>query len=576
MKNRTVNMRSAGVVVSIIAAALTVGAASGGALRSSYYYTWGIDSDDLNISDGSIITEAVLRIEGITNWDNKLHIHVVDNPPLGFVSNVDSSSEDFFDGFGGLLTGSSYSLSGGDIVITLGGINDTDSWVWDVYQSPVNFQLADSSTVSYSSALLELIDYAGNGTPFGFGFDPAGNEYYYTKMTLGLTVRSYEGAVSQKTISLEPSWSTSGVPYMEVNKAKYAAGEAIVAGYHNAEENGGVWMGLYRKGASDGAYLAWARTDKLADGSSTFTGLTEGGNYEIRLFFNNAFDCRATTQFAVEAAPVLTTGKSSYSVGESVVVNHSGAEANGSVWIALYKKGAADSTYLTWVRTNRLAVGSVTFAGLAEAGTYEARMFFNNNYTLKAIVEFAVTGPAPVPALSTSKSSYSVGESIVVNHTNAETNGGVWIALYKKGAADSAYLTWVRTNKLANGSITFVGLATGGTYEARMFFNNDYTLKATAEFTVQGSPALTAGKSSYSIGESIVISHTNADANGGAWIALYRAGAADAAYLTWSRTNKLANGSVTFTGLTETGAYEARMFFNNVFDKRAVCAFQVN
>ena len=179
------------VVWAVVACFCT--SAFGGTMSSDRYYTWGISSDDLNIPEGSIITEAVLTIQGITNWDNNLYMHIVDNPPLDFVANVDDGSGDFFQDFDGLLSGYSYELVDGDLVITFSQINDENSWVWDIFDSPFNFQLADSSVVSYSSSLLELIDYAGNSTPFGIGFDPDGNSYDFQAMTLDLTVESYEG-----------------------------------------------------------------------------------------------------------------------------------------------------------------------------------------------------------------------------------------------------------------------------------------------------------------------------------------------------------------------------------------------
>ncbi|MCD6394425.1 MAG: hypothetical protein J7M40_13060 [Planctomycetes bacterium] len=154
-------------------------------MSSDRYYTWGISGDDLDIPEGSIITEAVLTIQGITNWDNNLHMHIVDNPPLDFVANIDNDSGDFFQDFGGLLSGYSYDLVDGDLVITFSQINDENSWVWDIFDNPFNFQ-TDFTVVPYSSSLLELIDYAGNSTPFGIGFDPDGNSYSYNFQAMTL------------------------------------------------------------------------------------------------------------------------------------------------------------------------------------------------------------------------------------------------------------------------------------------------------------------------------------------------------------------------------------------------------
>ncbi len=173
----------------------------GGIMSSNEYYTWGINGDDVSIPEGSIITEALLTIHGITNWDNNLHMHIVDNPPLDFVANVDSNSGDFFQDFGGLLSGYSYEFVNGDLVITFSRINEENSWVWDIFDYPFNFQLADFSVVSYSSSLLELIDYAGNSTPFGIGLDPEGGNYTFDGITLELTIESFQGDPRRTTQS---------------------------------------------------------------------------------------------------------------------------------------------------------------------------------------------------------------------------------------------------------------------------------------------------------------------------------------------------------------------------------------
>ncbi|RKY08280.1 MAG: hypothetical protein DRP66_04885 [Planctomycetota bacterium] len=209
MKRRAIAVFvSAAMLVAAIGAHVS---ALGIELRADKYYTWGISSDDVSIAEGSIITEAILTIHGITNWDNNLHMHIVDNPPPDFVANEDNDSGDFFQDFGGLLSGYTYELVNGDLVITFSRINEENSWVWDIFDYPFNFQLADSSDVSYSSSLLELIDYAGNSTPFGIGFDhDSSDDFSFRGISLQLTVKSFEG---------EPVQSLLTYSYGDINRA---------------------------------------------------------------------------------------------------------------------------------------------------------------------------------------------------------------------------------------------------------------------------------------------------------------------------------------------------------------------
>ncbi|MBE0534408.1 MAG: hypothetical protein IH624_01975 [Phycisphaerae bacterium] len=555
---------------------LSNGVLSAGVMTADRYYTWGIDGPSLEIPEGSIITEAVLTIENIQNWNNNLHIHLVDNPPLDFVANTDTDDGDFFESFGGLLTTGADSLVGGDLVIAFSAVNDENSWAWDVFAAPFQFLLADGSVVAYSSSLLELIDYAGNGTPFGLGFDPHGGNCDYERMTLAVTVTSYEGSVQVYTMTLRPVWSTLSGPVLETNKSLYDCNDNVVVTYSNAAPNGGTWIGLYKKGASDGNYLAWSRTNGTATGSITFAGPTGAGEYEARMFFNNVFDKRAVMSFTVrDPLPALSVAKPVYAASENIVVTYANAAPNRGTWIGLYQQGASDGMYLTWARTDGSANGSISFAGFSRSDSYEARMFFNNVYDKRATVEFAVDGNQAV--LNSAKTDYVTGENITLTYADAEANFGVWIALYQKGAADNKYITWCRTNGTATGSVVFPGLTASGTYQARMFFHNVYDKAAEVEFTVgMSAPQLSMSKASYPAGESVVVNYANVECNFAVWIGLYRQGAPDTAYLTWSRTNGTANGSVTFPALNQSGTYEARLFYYNTFAKQAEAQFSVN
>lgn len=73
-------------------------------LDHNYAFTWGIDVSALA---GWTITEAELRIEEITNWDegeNILYLHLLDDAPLGPIGTYDGSvGGDFFSGQGELI-----------------------------------------------------------------------------------------------------------------------------------------------------------------------------------------------------------------------------------------------------------------------------------------------------------------------------------------------------------------------------------------------------------------------------------------------------------------------------------------
>jgi PKD repeat protein len=191
-------------VFSYVILALLYSSAHGETFSGDKYYTWGISNDKLDVPSGSIVTEATLTIHNITstteNKGDMLYIHLVDNPPLGYITNEGNTSGDNFQSHGAALEPIYHDQTTGTekLIYTLGSINDPSSSVWQVFDYPFIFPLADSSTVSFSSSLLEFIDYAGTGTSFGFAFDPNGIDgYEFDGISLELTIQSFQGAPAQ-------------------------------------------------------------------------------------------------------------------------------------------------------------------------------------------------------------------------------------------------------------------------------------------------------------------------------------------------------------------------------------------
>ena len=83
-----------------------------------------------------------------------------------------------------------------------------------------------------------------------------------------------------------------------------------------------------------------------------------------------------------------------------------------------------------------------------------------------------------------SKSTYAVNENIAVNFDGASGNSADWVGLFASGAASSSYLAYQYTGGKVSGTLTFAGRGAGN-YEARLFFNDEYTVRAKASFTVK-------------------------------------------------------------------------------------------
>jgi hypothetical protein len=205
--------------------------AYGGRIDTGRYYTWGISNTSLDISDGCIITEAVLTIHNITNLNENendtLCVRLLDNIPLGFaVSNITEGNA--FENPGLLLEPAYRDLVPGceDLIYTFSGLNDESSALWNVFNHD------NPKMAGYSSLLLQLIDYAGNGTGFGFSFDPNGiSAYTFEEITLDLMVESFRDQVDQYIITFTTSLSLiEPIGDRTVDEKQTLAFEVIAAG----------------------------------------------------------------------------------------------------------------------------------------------------------------------------------------------------------------------------------------------------------------------------------------------------------------------------------------------------------
>jgi hypothetical protein len=486
----------------------------------------------------------------------------------------------------------------------------------------------------------------------------------------------------------------SGPPAVSTNKASYAQGEAIVANFSNASGNSRDWIGLFAAGAPNTSILQWYYTDGtqtgtpgITNGSVTFpSGLPNVGNYEARLFFSGTYTMQASTAFTVQVGPP----------GRATNPN----PANNATSVGLnptltWTTGAGATSHKVYFGTNpNLGDGDLkaTQTGTSYApGPLSIQTSYywrideiNAQGTTTGVVWMFTTGSPP--AISTNKSSYGPGESIVTIFSNASGNSHDWIGLFVAGSPNTSYLQWFYTDGtqtgspgIINGSVTFPsGLPNPGNYEARLFFSGTNTMQASTAFTVQNTPQATdpnpasnstgvnlnptltwnAGpgatahriyfgtnanpgaaefkgeqtsttynpgplltqttyywridevngqgtttgvvwnfttaasattptiaitKGLYARGETIVTNFGNASGNPRDWVGIFAAGAPNTSYLLWYYTDGtqigtggIINGSVNFpNGLPNPGNYEARLFFSGNYILKASTTFRV-
>ena len=197
------------VKVKLITIAVLLGmSVFAGTIRSAQYYTWGIDTDTVAIPAGSVITEAVITIHNLSsssdNANDSLYIYLLDEPRVGFVTGTDDGSSNPFEAQGVQMVRIHHEQSQGgqDVAYTFSELAVEYSALWEHFGFPLEFG-PDDQMVIESSLILDLIDYAGGGKSFGFGFDPNGNtDYDFDKITLELTTESFTDEIQTQSITI--------------------------------------------------------------------------------------------------------------------------------------------------------------------------------------------------------------------------------------------------------------------------------------------------------------------------------------------------------------------------------------
>lgn len=176
------------------------------AIRANQYITWGIGDDEIAIPTGCIITDAILTIESITPATATFYVHLLDNTNKGLFIGADSRSGNVFASYGVPLQGS---FENGNFVCRLSAINDPQSPMGSIFANPCIVTLPDASSVTLSSAILELMDYAGNGGGFGIGIDVLDSSISISSIRLEMTLKSLDQAAPDSTLTF--SFGTPGM-----------------------------------------------------------------------------------------------------------------------------------------------------------------------------------------------------------------------------------------------------------------------------------------------------------------------------------------------------------------------------
>ena len=241
------------------------------------------------------------------------------------------------------------------------------------------------------------------------------------------------------------------------------------------------WVGLFKSGAADNAYLGWKYVSGagLTSGTLTFTvpltSSLDPGPYEFRYFYGGIK--RATSaSFTGYAIYTLTDTPGSVELGQTASVTwHAPLAHSTSDWVGLFKSGAADNAFLGWkyVSGAGLTSGTLTFTvpltSSLDPGPYEFRYFYGG---IKRATSAGFTGYAFYTVEATSACRYGQPFGAAWTAPKAHPTSD-YVGLYTATGTLVTY-QYVGSAGLSSGAVTLTG-ASPGTYELRYVFGGKVT-----------------------------------------------------------------------------------------------------
>ncbi len=204
--------------------------------------TWGIANSDLPIPAGSIPVGAILTLHHVfmdpAASGQTLNLYLLHNPDPGLVKLTMDPSFDPFDGYGiplGMI--SQLAAPGQDLTVDLAQVNNPQSQIWSVFSNPFTRTLGNLDTITYSSALLELLNYSGSENAFGFGLFSQG--FTCSAMTLQITVGSLTDA-SVPQIFTYAIGNTHAPQLQSIPDYSIPAGQTLCFTVTGSDEDGDV------------------------------------------------------------------------------------------------------------------------------------------------------------------------------------------------------------------------------------------------------------------------------------------------------------------------------------------------
>jgi len=272
---------------------------------------------------------------------------------------------------------------------------------------------------------------------------------------------NYEIAVSSyfNVVTDSNTWVTT-------DKTDYLVGETVSVTFKMSYKGPDDSIAIYSC-TNTNIVIDWQYTNNLYSGTISFS--LGAGCYIAYLVDENDYEVAASSSFNVvtDSNTWINTDKSSYTVDDYIVVTFKTSFPSSDDWIGIFPCGNSDEI-INWEVTNGLSTGSISFE--LPIGCYVASLLDVYDDEVAVSSEFNVG--ASTTFVTTDKTNYSVGETVVVSFQYPNPQQGDWIGIYD--CSDDNF-TWDYTDGNSPSTLSFPGIP-AGCYYAYLFNVNDETI----------------------------------------------------------------------------------------------------
>jgi subtilisin family serine protease len=285
----------------------------------------------------------------------------------------------------------------------------------------------------------------------------------------------------------------SAAPSLGVNPNSAYTGASINLTLSGGFGGANDWIALEPVGAPDTSYVSWFYVGSGVTSHTWAIAMPSSpGSYEFRLFLNGGYTKAATSPAVlVTQAPNPVPVLSSLGQARAVVNIPFTLTLNGSGFVSssvAYWNGAARATTYVSASQIKMAVlaGDVASVGTAQVSVTTPAPGGGTTTSLPIDI-------IPAPVLTVDTATAFTGGTVNLTLTGGVGGAQDWLALAPVGSATTSYVSWFYVGAGVTSHTWPIAMpSTPGTYEFRLWLNNDYIRGAT-------SPSITVTQAPYPV-----------------------------------------------------------------------------